>query len=231
MGIKLSCPDEDTVFELEPSKIIALGLNYQDHIDETGTEIPEEPILFSKTPNVLIGNGEDIVIPPFLYECGFDEVTVHYEAELAAVMGKRACCVSESEAMEYVLGYTCFNDVSERNLQFSDISGWFRGKSLDAFGPVGPRIVPLRYLPDPHSLDIQCRLNGKIVQNSNTSKMIFSIPEAIAYISKQITLEPGDIIATGTPSGVGPMVDGDIVEVEVQHIGILKNRIVDLRRQ
>jgi 2-keto-4-pentenoate hydratase/2-oxohepta-3-ene-1,7-dioic acid hydratase in catechol pathway len=132
--------------------------------------------------------------------------------------------------MNYVLGYTCFNDVSQRNLQFSDISGWFRGKSLDTFGPIGPRIIPAEQLTDPHDLDIQCRLNGKTVQRSNTSMMIFGIPQIIEFISKQITLEPGDIIATGTPAGVGPLSHGDVVEVEIESIGILRNRVWDLGR-
>ena len=227
MGIKLPFPDAGNTYELGSGKIIALGLNYQDHIDETGMDPPAEPILFSKTPNVLTASEEDIEIPAFLYDCGFDEVVVHYEAELALIIGKRAKNVSSSEAMNYVLGYTCFNDVSQRNLQFADVSGWFRGKSLDTFGPIGPRIIPAGQLPDPHNLDIQCRLNGKTVQRSNTSMMIFGIPETIEFISKQITLEPGDIIATGTPAGVGPLSHGDIIEVEIESIGILRNRVSD----
>ena len=227
MRIKLPFPDAGNTYELGSGKIIALGLNYQDHIDETGTETPVEPILFTKTPNVLTAPEEDIEIPAFLYNCGFDDVIVHYEAELAVIIGKRAKNVSSSEAMNYVLGYTCFNDVSQRNLQFADVSGWFRGKSLDTFGPIGPRIIPAGQLPDPHNLDIQCRLNGKTVQRSNTSMMIFGIPETIEFISKQITLEPGDIIATGTPAGVGPLSHGDIIEVEIESIGILRNRVSD----
>jgi len=229
--VQIILPCVDKMYELTASKIIALGLNYQDHIDETGTQKPLEPILFSKTPNVLIGTGKDIVIPAFLHEYGFKNVTVHYEAELAVIVGARASKVPESEAIKYILGYTCFNDVSQRNFQFSDRSGWFRGKSLDTFGPIGPRIVPSEQLPDPHNLEIECRLNGEIVQKSNTSEMIFRIPEIIAFISKQITLEPGDIIATGTPGGVGPLSDGDTVEVEIQHIGILRNRVKDMSIQ
>lgn len=225
LGILLPCPDPGNPYLLRPSKIIALGLNYRDHIEETGWDTPSEPILFSKTPNVLIGDGEDIVIPGFLYESGFDEVSVHYEAELAVIIGRRTSCVSEEEAMKSVLGYTCFNDVSQRNLQFSDVSGWFRGKSLDTFGPIGPRIVPVDSVHDPHSLRIACRLNGRTVQESCTSELLFGIPETIAFISKQITLEPGDIIATGTPGGVGPICDGDIVEVEIESIGILRNPV------
>lgn len=231
MALKLPFPDETGEYVLDPSKIIALGLNYQDHIDETGAETPKEPVLFAKTPNVLIGPGEEIVIPAFLRECGYGETVVHYEAELAVVIGRRASRVPVSEAMEHVLGYTCFNDVSQRNIQFSDVSGWFRGKSLDTFGPAGPRIVPAGLIPDPHDLSISCRLNGATVQRSNTSGMIFRIPETISYISSQITLEPGDILATGTPSGVGRISHGDIVEVEIQGIGILRNRVRDDSRR
>lgn len=227
MIISLPFPDRDRHYHLRPSKIIALGLNYQDHVEETGRETPEEPVLFSKTPNVLIGDGEDIIIPGFLYEAGYEEVTVHYEAELAFVIGRTAKNVPKEDAMDYVLGFTCFNDVSQRNLQFSDMSGWFRGKSLDTFGPIGPRLVTPSQLPDPHGLAITCKLNGRTVQQSNTGNMIFDIPSVIAYISKQITLEEGDVVATGTPSGVGRMTDGDEVEVEIEGIGILRNRVVE----
>lgn len=231
MPLELPFPDETLDYLLDPSKIIALGLNYQDHIDETGSEKPTEPVLFAKTPNVLIGPDEEIVIPAFLRECGYGEIVVHYEAELAVVIGRRASCVPVSRAMEYVLGYTCFNDVSQRNIQFSDVSGWFRGKSLDTFGPAGPRIVPAGLIPDPHGLSIACRLNGATVQRSSTSKMIFRIPETISYISRQITLEPGDMVATGTPAGVGPISHGDIVEVEIQGIGVLRNSVRDASMQ
>ena len=227
MALELPFPEEPDTFSLVPSKIIALGLNYQDHIEETGSKRPSEPVLFAKTPNVLIGHGDDIVIPVFLGGCGFDRIVVHYEAELAVVMGSRARHVKPEDAMECVLGFTCFNDVSQRNLQFSDISGWFRGKSLDTFGPVGPRIVPRDGISDPHDLEIVCRLNGRVVQHSSTSGMIFGIPETISYISRQITLEPGDIVATGTPAGVGPLSHGDSVEVEIQDIGVLRNGVRD----
>lgn len=225
--MELPFPDGSATIEIEPKKIIALGLNYQDHIDETGSTRPPEPVLFAKTPNVITGHEEDIVIPHFLTHYGFDRIVVHYEAELAVVISRRASGVRADRAMEYVLGYTCFNDVSQRNLQFSDISGWFRGKSLDTFGPVGPRVVPADRIADPHSLEIRCRLNGNTVQLSNTSRMIFRIPEMIAFISRQITLEPGDMIATGTPAGVGPLSHGDVVEVEIENIGILRNRVRD----
>jgi 2-keto-4-pentenoate hydratase/2-oxohepta-3-ene-1,7-dioic acid hydratase in catechol pathway len=225
--MELPCPDESRLISLSASKIIALGLNYQDHIDETGTERPEEPVLFAKTPNVLTGHETEIVIPSFLREYGFDRPEVHYEAELAVVIGSRASRVPSKDAMKHVLGYTCFNDVSQRNLQFSDISGWFRGKSLDTFGPIGPRIATREMIPNPHALRILCRLNGRVVQDSSTSEMLFSIPQIISFISKQITLEPGDVIATGTPAGVGPLAHGDLVEVEIQDIGILRNTVRD----
>ncbi len=225
--MELPFPDESNLFSLQGVKIIALGLNYQDHIDETGTQRPTEPVLFSKTPNVLTGHGSEIVIPAFLAKYGFGNPQVHYEAELAVVIGRRASNVRAAEWQDYVLGYTCFNDVSQRNLQFSDPSGWFRGKSLDTFGPIGPRIVPASRIPDPHALGIRCRLNGKTVQKSSTSRMLFRIPETIQFITCQITLEPGDIIATGTPAGVGNLAHGDIVEVEIDGIGILSNTVRD----
>jgi len=212
---------------LGSGKIIALGLNYRDHIEEMGRTPPPEPVLFAKTPNVLIGPDEPIVIPAFLSEYDFDEVVVHYEAELAVVMGRRAKAVSPAAALDYVLGYTCFNDVSQRNIQKSDVSGWFRGKSLDTFGPIGPRIVTTEEIGDPGNLSLMCRLNGRTVQNSNTGMMIFSVPEMISFISRQITLEEGDIIATGTPSGVGAIHHGDVVEVEIKGIGILSNPVVE----
>ena len=212
---------------LGSGKIIALGLNYRDHIEEMGRTPPGEPVLFAKTPNVLIGPDEPIIVPAFLEEYDFDEVVVHYEAELAVIMGRRAKAVSRATAMDYVLGYTCFNDVSQRNIQRSDVSGWFRGKSLDTFGPIGPRIVSAEDIGDPGNLSLMCRLNGHTVQNSNTGMMIFSVPEMISFISRQITLEEGDIIATGTPSGVGAIHHGDVVEVEIEGIGILSNPVIE----
>lgn len=219
---------------INPSKIIALGLNYRSHIAESQSvkvrgfteEVPEEPILFPKTPNVLIGPEEAIVIPRFLNDYHFEEQRTDYEAELAVIMKERARNVPADRAMEYVYGYTCMNDVSQRNIQNGDRSGWFRGKSLDTFGPVGPCVVLQEDIGDPQNLRIQCRLNGKIVQDANTSHMIFSIPEIIAFISKNLTLMPGDLIATGTPSGVGRIDHGDVVEIEIEKIGILRNPVV-----
>jgi len=213
-------------YRLMPSKIIALGLNYEDHVGESGSEVPAEPVIFSKTPNVLVGPGEPILIPAFLSSLGFGTVTVHYEAELAVVIGRRCRRIRAADAAGCILGLACFNDVSQRNLQFADRSGWFRGKSLDTFGPIGPRIVPLDLLPGWDDLEILCRLNGRVVQHSRTGRMIFGIPRIIEWISSQITLEQGDVIATGTPGGVGRITGGDFVEVEIEGIGTLGNPVV-----
>ncbi|AGF79789.1 2-keto-4-pentenoate hydratase/2-oxohepta-3-ene-1,7-dioic acid hydratase [Desulfocapsa sulfexigens DSM 10523] len=219
--------------EIRPSKIIALGLNYLEHIRESKSvnvqnftdEIPAEPVLFSKTPNVLIGPGEPIILPSFLGDYGFEECRTDYEAELAIIIKNRIKNIDPNEALEHVMGFTCFNDISQRNLQRTDKSGWFRGKSLDTFGPIGPVIVPPEEIGDPQCLDIRCRLNGKLVQESNTRHMIFKIPELISFISRNFTMEPGDIIITGTPSGVGPIKEGDQVEVEIENIGTLMNPV------
>ncbi|NCN05601.1 MAG: fumarylacetoacetate hydrolase family protein [Spirochaetales bacterium] len=221
-------------YTVAPTKIIAVGLNYRDHVKESltfgdrGLDEPPEPVLFAKTTNVLIGPGEPIIIPGYLTEYAPNPRT-DYEAELAIVIGKTASRVSEAQALDYVLGYTGFNDVSQRDIQKNDPSGWFRGKSLDSFGPIGPAIATPSYLKsqglDPQSLDVSCRLNGTTVQNSNTRHMIFSLTRIISFISRHIRLEPGDIIATGTPSGIGAIAPGDIVEVEVHGIGVLKNPV------
>ncbi len=219
--------------EIKPSKIIALGLNYLEHIKESQSvnvqnftdAIPTEPVLFPKTPNVLIGPGDPILLPSFLDDYGFDNCRTDYEAELAIILKDRIKNIDKKDALLHVLGFTCFNDVSQRNLQRTDKSGWFRGKSLDTFGPIGPVIVTPEEIGDPQNLDICCRLNGKIVQQSNTRQMIFKIPELIAYISRNFTMEPGDIIITGTPSGVGPIKHGDQVEVEIEKIGKLLNPV------
>jgi len=230
--VTLSGPD-GAPYRLAPTKIIALGLNYLDHIAESqsvrvqgfGMEAPKEPVLFPKTPNVLIGPGEPIVIPAFLEDYRFEEPRVDYEAELAFVVRDRCRQVPIEEAWGHILGFTCFNDVSQRNLQRSDPSGWWRGKSLDTFGPVGPRIAAREELGDPQALTIRCRLNGRVVQESNTRHMIFSIPRILSFISRNFTLEAGDLVSTGTPSGVGPLRHGDEVEVEIEGIGVLRNPV------
>ncbi len=232
MEITLPMNNGDPV-TLRPGKIIALGLNYLEHIRESDSvnvqnftgEVPEEPVLFAKTPNVLIGPGEAIVLPALLDRYRFEEPRTDYEGELALIIRDRIKDVSEEEAMDHVLGFTCFNDVSQRNFQRRDKSGWFRGKSLDTFGPIGPVIVAPEDIGDPQHLRLRTRLNGRVVQEASTSQMIFPIPAIIAFVSANFTLEPGDIISTGTPSGVGPLADGDVVEVEIEHIGILRNPV------
>jgi len=233
--IRLPIYATEELYTVNPTKIIALGLNYKTHIDESQSvnvkgftsEIPREPILFPKTPNVLIGPEQPIVIPQFLKKYPFRTPRIDYEAELAFIIKDRCKAVPENEALNHVLGFTCMNDVSQRNLQNSERAGWFRGKSLDTFGPVGPQIVRPQDIGNPQNLSIQCRLNGKTVQESDTSQMIFSITAIIAFISENFTLMPGDIILTGTPSGVGPIQHGDTVEVEIEKIGVLRNPVVN----
>lgn len=220
-------------YTVNPSKIVALGLNYLEHIKESQSvdvqnftdEIPSEPVLFPKTPNVLIGPGEPVILPAFIDEYAFDTCRTDHEAELAIIIKDRVKNLTPATAMDHILGYTCFNDISQRNLQKNDKSGWYRGKSLDTFGPIGPLVVTPEDIGDPQNLEIRCRLNGETVQHSNTKQMIFKIPELIAFVTKNFTLEPGDIIITGTPSGVGPLHDGDTVEVEIENIGTLTNPV------
>ncbi|MBW2144783.1 MAG: fumarylacetoacetate hydrolase family protein [Deltaproteobacteria bacterium] len=207
-----------------PSKIIAIGLNYRDHAEESKGKIPEVPLIFAKFPNSLAGHNEEI-----LWDVNVTR-KVDFEAELAVVMGKKVYNCTETEAMEAVFGYTCGNDVSARDLQFGD-GQWVRGKSLDTFCPIGPWIVTPEEIPDPHVLKIQCQLNGRLMQDSNTNLIIFKVPTLISFISKHFTLLPGDIILTGTPKGVGAfrnpsvyMKNGDEVVVEIENIGRLVNQ-------
>jgi len=232
--IELPVIGENKSYRVSPSKIIALGLNYHDHIRESVSakargitdRIPSEPVLFAKTPNVLIGPGEPIVIPRFLNDYEFKTPRIDYEAELALIIGKDGKNIPADEVESYILGYSCMNDVSQRNFQNHDVSGWFRGKSLDTFGPIGPVIVPPHRIGDPQNLRIQCRRNGKVVQDSNTRQMIFSIRDIIVFISRHFTVKRGDIIMTGTPQGVGPIQAGDVIEVEIEKIGVLQNPVV-----
>ena len=230
--IKLPIKNSTEKYELNPSKIICVGRNYLEHVkegktihgDEEVIEVPEEPMLFPKLSTTLIKEGEAIQLPLILEDYDFEGRT-DYEGELAIIIGKKCKHVKEEDALSVVYGYTCLNDVSQRDIQNGDRSGWFRGKSFDSFGPVGPVVVLAEDMPDPQNLDIETRLNGKTVQKSNTRHMIFSLPVLIAYISRNFTLLPGDIISTGTPSGVGPLAPGDRVEVEVQNIGVLSNPV------
>jgi 2-keto-4-pentenoate hydratase/2-oxohepta-3-ene-1,7-dioic acid hydratase in catechol pathway len=208
-----------------PGKIICVGLNYRDHAEEQGTALPEAPLLFAKWQNTLIGPGDPIVIPPVVTKCD-------YEAELGVVIGAQVRDVSAENALEAVAGYICVNDVSARDLQFAD-GQWTRGKSPDTFCPVGPALVSRDDIPDPQALPIRAILNGETVQESTTANMIFGVADVIAYVTRTITLEPGDLIATGTPAGVGAFRDpplfmkpGDEITIEIDGIGSLTNPVV-----
>jgi 2-keto-4-pentenoate hydratase/2-oxohepta-3-ene-1,7-dioic acid hydratase in catechol pathway len=207
-----------------PQKIVCVGLNYRDHAEEQGIELPQAPLLFAKWPNTLIGPGDAIVIPSVTRQ-------VDYEAELGVVIGSRIRGVAEENALDAVRGYLCLNDVSARDLQFSD-GQWVRGKSLDTFCPVGPELVPAAEVTDPQALGIRASVNGFALQDSSTSLMIFSVAQIVAYVSRAITLEPGDLIATGTPAGVGAFRDpqvwlepGDEVTIEIDGLGALTNPV------
>jgi 2-keto-4-pentenoate hydratase/2-oxohepta-3-ene-1,7-dioic acid hydratase in catechol pathway len=197
-----------------PTKIIAIGLNYLDHAKELNMEIPEYPLIFMKPPTAVIGDGEIIIYPPQTQE-------LHYEGELGIVIGKKARNLSVEEAQDCIAGYTCSNDVTARDLQRLD-GQWTRSKSFDTFCPLGPRIVKNI---DPTNLAITTRVNSVTKQNSNTNQMIFNAYKLVSFISAIMTLLPGDVISTGTPPGVGELQVGDVVEVEIEGIGILRNTV------
>jgi 2-keto-4-pentenoate hydratase/2-oxohepta-3-ene-1,7-dioic acid hydratase in catechol pathway len=197
-----------------PTKIIAIGLNYLDHAKELNMDIPEYPLIFMKPPTAVIGDGEMIIYPPQTQE-------LHYEGELGIVIGKKARNVSVEEAQDCIAGYTCSNDVTARDLQRLD-GQWTRSKSFDTFCPLGPRIAKNI---DPTNLAITTRVNSVTKQNSNTNQMIFNAYKLVSFISAIMTLLPGDVISTGTPPGVGELQVGDVVEVEIEGIGILRNTV------
>jgi acylpyruvate hydrolase len=207
-----------------PGKIICVGLNYRDHIREMKREEPEIPVIFAKFANAVIGPHDEIPLPPVTKK-------LDYEAEFAFVIGKRAKNVSREEAMDYVAGYTIVNDVSARDLQMRTIQ-WLQGKTLDGSAPMGPCLVTKDEISDPHNLEIALWVNGEERQRSNTRHLVFDVPRLVEFLSELMTLEPGDVVCTGTPGGVGiartPPVflqDGDVVRIEVEHIGILENRV------
>jgi 2-keto-4-pentenoate hydratase/2-oxohepta-3-ene-1,7-dioic acid hydratase in catechol pathway len=208
-----------------PGKLVCVGLNYRDHAAESKVPVPEHPVLFSKFTTSVIASGDPIVLP-------VSSEKVDYEAELAVVVGRRAKRASRDEAARAILGYTIVNDVSARDFQFGD-GQWQRGKSCDTFAPMGPWIATSDEVADPQRLGIRLRVNGQTLQSSNTDQMVFGAVDLVAYISETITLEPGDVIATGTPSGVGfarqPPIflkSGDVVEVEIDGLGVLKNPVM-----
>lgn len=210
---------------LRPGKIICLGLNYADHARETNSPIPQYPELFNKFANALIGPGEPIVLPRVSQQ-------VDYEAELAVVIGRAGRYIDKSRALEHVAGYTILNDVSMRDFQFRGRQ-WMQGKTFDRSTPLGPWVVTADEIPDPQGLEISCEVSGEVLQRSNTREMIFDVAHVVAYISQIMTLEPGDVIATGTPAGVGfarepkrLLRPGDVVRVTVEKIGTLENPVV-----
>jgi 2-keto-4-pentenoate hydratase/2-oxohepta-3-ene-1,7-dioic acid hydratase in catechol pathway len=198
----------------EPTKIVAIGLNYFDHARELNMPIPESPLLFLKPPSTVIGDGEAILYPALTKE-------LHYEGELAIIVGRKARHVTREEARHYIAGYSCANDVTARDLQRSD-GQWTRSKSFDTFCPLGPRIATDI---DPSALSIATRVNGAVKQQSNTRNMIFDAFTLLSCVSSVMTLLPGDVIITGTPPGVGPLEAGDVVEVEIEGIGVLRNTV------
>jgi 2-keto-4-pentenoate hydratase/2-oxohepta-3-ene-1,7-dioic acid hydratase in catechol pathway len=211
---------------VEPSKIVCIGLNYLDHIRECNLEVPQVPLVFAKFPSSLVGPTEPIRIPTGL------TTRVDWEVELAVVIGRRARDVSRQDALDHVFGYTVANDVSARDLQFSD-GQWVRGKSLDTFCPVGPVVVTADEIPDPQALRLTTRVNGETVQDATTDLMVFDVATLISFCSQSFTLEPGDLLLTGTPWGCGEfmepprsLVAGDVVECAIEGIGALRNPVV-----
>ena len=211
----------------QPEKILCVGLNYYDHAREVNLPVPESPTVFAKYNNVLLGHGQPLQVPPAITQ-------TDYEAELAFIIGQPGKGIAAAQAYDYVFGYTVFNDVTDREAQFR-VNQWTLGKSLDTFGPLGPYLVTRDEVPDPHALAVELRLNGQLLQASRTDQLIFSVPALIEHLSRHITLRPGDVVATGTPPGVGyvrqPPVylqPGDVVEVHIDGIGTLRNPIVAL---
>ena len=211
---------------VNPSKIICVGLNYAKHAEESGLEVPSEPVLFFKSTTAITGPYDDVIIPK-------NSLKTDWEVELAVVVGKKAQYVSEESAMDYVAGYLLHNDVSERAFQLEQGGQWVKGKSCDTFAPIGPYLVTKDEIPDPHNLDLWLKVNGEVVQSSNTSDLIFGIPHLVSYISQYMTLLPGDIISTGTPFGVGLGFDpprylkaGDTMELGIEGLGVAKQNVV-----
>jgi 4-hydroxyphenylacetate degradation bifunctional isomerase/decarboxylase decarboxylase subunit len=215
-GNRLRIEDLEYLSPVNPSKIVCVGLNYVDHAKELKMEIPEEPILFMKPPSAVIGHGGIVKYPKMTRK-------LDYEAELAIVIGKKCRDVPVEDAFGVIKGYTCFNDVTARDLQEKD-GQWTRAKSFDTFAPIGPHIVTKDKI-DPHNLNIKMFVNGKLCQDSNTKNFIFDVPHLIAFISEVMTLHPEDVIATGTPPGVGQVRQGDKMEVVIEGIGTLRNHV------
>ena len=212
-----------------PGKIIALGRNFAKHAKEQNAPVPTEPIIFEKAVSSVVGPEENVVYPAFMVKEFKKEARVGHEVELAVVICKRASKVKAKDAMKYVFGYTIINDVSARNIQaidFKKTQPWFRSKCIDTFCPLGPVVVTKDEIKNPHNLKVELRVNGKIRQKDSTNTFIFKIPAMIEYITKYLTLMPGDVVSTGTPDGISPVFPGDVMEAEIEKIGILRNKVV-----
>jgi len=204
-----------------PRKIVALGLNYELHAKEGNFKVPEEPIIFAKAGSSVIGPGETVRLPRGMGR-------MDHEVELALVIGSTAIGVKKKNAWKYIAGYTICNDISARDQQTRDLEKkhpWFRSKSYDTYTPLGPWIVTADEIPPPVRLSLECRVNGKLRQKANTEELVFGIPEIIEFVSRYITLEPGDVISTGTPEVTGPITHGDVIECSIERIGVLTNRV------
>ncbi|MFX1555577.1 MAG: fumarylacetoacetate hydrolase family protein [Promethearchaeota archaeon] len=213
---------------IDPTKIICLGRNYLDHAQEMKAQVPKRPVFFVKTVNTLITNGNPIIYPKILYN-NQDYNRVDHEVELAFIVSQICKNIQADHAHKFIEGYTVFLDITARKMQIRDRNinlPWYRSKNFDTFGPIGPRITPYSEIEDPHNLNIQLKINGEIRQQSNTINMLFKIPEILAYLSKFITLVSGDIVATGTPSGVGPIQPGDIIEASIDQIGTITHEVI-----
>ena len=209
-------PDEvDVLPPTDPSKIVCIGLNYADHAEEEGMELPDRPMLFLKPPNTIVGHGDTVTLPA-------DKETVEFEAECGVVIGEQCRNVPESEAMDVVEGFTCVNDVSNRDDQRKE-QNWIRGKAFDDAAPIGPVVATPDEVPEDARIELRC--NGEVRQESSIDEFIFSIPELIAEVTTYMTLEPGDVISTGTTAGVGPLSDGDRIEVELEGVGTLEHDV------
>ena len=230
-----NCPEVSATVRLaaplaNPSKIVCVGLNYALHARESGMDIPAEPVLFFKSTTAICGPFDEVMIPR-----GSEKTD--WEVEMAVVIGEKASYVEKADAMKHVAGYVLHNDVSERAFQLEKGGQWVKGKSADTFAPLGPWLVTADEIPDPHKLDLWLKVNGQLLQNSNTSDLVFSIPELVSYISQYMSLLPGDIISTGTPSGVGLglkppryLKAGDVMELGVQGLGISRQKVIAFQK-
>ena len=214
--------------EIKPTKIVCIGRNYLKHAKELDSPVPTEPVFFVKTINTLITDGKPIIYPRILYES--EEFNrVDHEVELAFTISKRCKKISTENSFDYIQGYSIFLDMTARKMQIFDRNKnlpWYRSKNFDTFSVIGPRIVPLNEIEDPHNLNIELTIDGKVQQSSNTSYMIFKIPKILEYLSRFLTLEKGDIVATGTPSGVGPIQPGDVIKASIEEIGTITHEVI-----